>query len=311
MSVGWLVGRFVQLLLVALGVTIVVFLLLKLVPGDPAIAVLGPHATPEKIQQLHHAWALDRPLPVQVLNYIGRLFRGDLGTSLTYHEPVTQTIRSRLVPSAWLLIMGATLVYLVSVPLAAFAARRPNSASDHAIRAVPLIGFAMPTVWVSLMLILVFSLNLGIFPVGGFGTGFVGHVRSTILPAITLALLMLPILIRSLRTSLLRTLEADFIVTARSKGLSEQQVLRRHAFRNAAVSSVAVFAVNTAILVGYIVIIEDVYAIPGEGALLVRAVLGRDFPVVQALTLMFALVVLTIYFVGDIVLALLDPRIKY
>jgi len=311
MSVGWLVGRFVQLLLVALGVTIVVFLLLKLVPGDPAIAVLGPHATPEKIQQLHHAWALDRPLPVQVLNYIGRLFRGDLGTSLIYHEPVTQTIRSRLVPSAWLLVMGAALVYLVSVPLAAFAARRPNSVSDHAIRAVPLIGFAMPTVWVSLMLILVFSLNLGIFPVGGFGTGFVGHVRSTILPAITLALLMLPILIRSLRTSLLRTLEADFIVTARSKGLSEQQVLRRHAFRNAAVSSVAVFAVNTAILVGYIVIIEDVYAIPGEGALLVRAVLGRDFPVVQALTLMFALVVLTIYFLGDIALALLDPRVKY
>jgi peptide/nickel transport system permease protein len=307
----WLARRVVQILLVAVGVSILSFLLLRLIKGDPAISVLGPRASHAARAALDRHWGLDRPLPVQVWNYLVRLVHGNFGNSLVYQEPVFTAIFQRLAPSVWLFVMGSLFSLLVSVPLAIVAAIRKDRPVDHVIRAVPLLGFAMPPVWTGLMLVLLFSLTLHWFPVGGFGTGFFGHVRSMILPAATTALLMAPIQIRSLRTSLIDAFDADYVVTARSKGLPEWIVLVRHALRNAAIPSVTVFAVNGALLVGNLVIVEQVYNLQGVGSLLVSSVLSRDFPVVQGLTLFFALVVLTIYLIADVMVAALDPRVAF
>jgi peptide/nickel transport system permease protein len=310
-SSGWLVRRFGQMVLVAFGVALLVFLLLRLVPGDPAATVLGSRATPEAIEALHVQWGLDRPLPEQFVRFLGQVVRGDLGDSLVYQEPVSRSIAQRIEPTIWLFCMGSLFAMAISVPLATLAAARKDKLSDHLVRAVPLLGFAMPAVWVGLMLILVFSLTLGWFPVGGFGEGTFGHLRAMVLPALTVALILSPVLIRSLRASLIETLEADYIATARSKGLPERRVIARHALRNAAISSVTVFAVNVVILIGNLVVVERVYAIPGLGTLLIDAVLGRDFPIVQGVVLCLALFVLVIFLLTDVLLALLDPRVRF
>jgi len=309
MSLRWLVRRVAGMLLVVLGVIVLVFFMLRLIPGDPAVTVLGIRATPAAIAVLHEEWGLDEPLPAQFGRFLARTVQGDLGDSLVYHEPVATTIGGRLEPSAWLLVMGALFAAALSIPLAIIAAARKDKPVDHLIRVIPLVGFAMPAVWVGLMMILVFSLTLGLFPVGGFEAGFAGHVRSMVLPSVTMALLLAPLLIRSLRTSLLDTLESDYVLTARSKGIPERRVFVRHALRNAAVPSITVFGFNIIVLIGNLVVIEKVYALPGVGSLLVDGVLARDFPVVQGVTLLLAVVVLVVYLLTDVALAKLDPRV--
>jgi peptide/nickel transport system permease protein len=199
-----------------------------------------------------------------------------------------------------------------AVPLALLAATRRDRVADHVVRAVPLVGLGFPPFWVGIVLLLVFGLNLGrAFPVGGYGTGVGGHVRSLFLPALTVALSFAPILIRSLRNALLEVLEADYITTARSKGLSERRVLMTHALRNAIISTVAVLAVNLAYLVGGTFIIEQVFDLPGVGQLMLNAIFQRDFPVVQAVTLASAILLVLVYLVADIAQALLDPRVRF
>jgi peptide/nickel transport system permease protein len=180
------------------------------------------------------------------------------------------------------------------------------------IRAVPLVGLGFPSFWIGIMLLLAFALNSGrLFPVGGYGSGFFGHLHSMILPALTVALGVTPILVRSLRASLLEVFEADYITTARSKGLPERRVLIRHALRNAIISMVSVLAVSIGFLVGGTLIIEQVYALPGIGQLMYNSILQRDFPVVQAVTLVFAIMVVIVYLIADIVHAALDPRVRF
>jgi len=180
------------------------------------------------------------------------------------------------------------------------------------VRAVPLVGLGFPPFWIGIVLLLVFGLHLGrLFPVGGYGNGFFGHVHSMFLPALTVAFTISPILIRSLRASLLEVFEADYITTARSKGLPERRVLANHALRNAVISTITVLGVNVGYLVGGTLVIEAVYALPGLGQLMINSINQRDFPVVQAITLAFAVMVVLVYLLTDIAHALLDPRVRF
>ena len=246
MSLAAYVARRLLLMVpVVLGVTILVFFLIHLVPGDPARTMLGTRATPERVQLLHEQWGLDEPLPVQYQRFMERLVRGDLGTSLFYSVSAGRLVLERLPVTLWLIGLGALFSVLIAVPLAVLAAARRDRPTDHVIRAVPLVGLGFPAFWIGIMLLLAFAVNSGShFPVGGYGEGFVGHLHSMILPAFTVALGIAPILVRSLRASLLEILESDYIATARSKGLTERRVLVRHALRNGIISMVSVLAVS-------------------------------------------------------------------
>jgi peptide/nickel transport system permease protein len=309
---AYVARRVLALVPIALGVSVLVFLLIHLIPGDPARTILGDKATPHKIALLHQEWGLDRSLPVQYGKFMGRLTHGDLGTSLFYGVGAGRLVRQRLPVTLWLIGFGALLAVLMAVPLAALAATRRDRLPDHLVRAVPLVGLGFPPFWVGIVLLLVFALHLGrLFPVGGYGETFLDHLHSMVLPAFTVSLLITPILIRSLRAALLEVLESDYITTARSKGLSERRVLFRHALRNAVVSTVAVLGVNVAYLVGNTVIVEQVFDLPGIGQLMINSIFQRDFPVVQAVTLAFAVLVVLVYLLTDVVHALLDPRVRF
>lgn len=309
---GYVARRLLQMILVILGATFLVFFLIHLVPGDPARTMLGNRATPERIQLLHEEWGLDKPLPVQYERYMKRLVRGDLGTSLFYDVPAGRLVLERLPVTLWLIGLGALFSVLIAVPLAVIAAARREGVSDHVIRAVPLVGLGFPSFWIGIMLLLAFALNSGrLFPVGGYGSGFFGHLHSMFLPALTVALGLIPILVRSLRASMLEVFESDYITTARSKGLPERRVLIRHGLRNAIISTISVLAVSIGFLVGGTLIIEQVYALPGIGQLMINSILQRDFPVVQAVTLVFAIMVVIVYLLADILHAALDPRVRF
>ncbi len=309
---AYVVRRLLQLVPIALGVTILVFFLIHLVPGDPARTILGNQATPHRIALVRHEFGLDRPLLVQYRKFMGRLVHGDLGSSLFYSVPAGRLVLQRLPVTLWLIAFGMLLSVLIAVPLAAIAATKRNRWPDQVVRAVPLVGLGFPPFWLGIMLLLVFGLHLGRgFPVGGYGSGFLGHVHSMFLPGLTVALGIAPILIRSLRASLLEVLESDYVITARSKGIPERRLLRRHALRNAVISTVSVLGVNIAFLVGATLVIEQVYALPGIGQLMINSIFERDFPVVQAVTLVFAVMVVLVYLATDVVHALLDPRVRY
>jgi peptide/nickel transport system permease protein len=309
---GYAVRRLVQLVPIVLGVTVLVFFLIHLVPGDPARTMLGNHATPEKVALLHHEWGLDKPLPVQYWRFLERMVHGDLGSSLFYSVPAGRLVWQRLPPTLWLIGLGTLLAVLISVPLAALAATKRDRLLDHVVRGVPLVGLGFPQFWLGIMLLLAFALNLGRgFPVGGYGNGVLGHLQAMFLPALTVGLGIAPILVRSLRASLLEVFESDYVTTARSKGLPERRVLVRHALRNAVISTVSVLGVNIGFLVGGTLVIEQVFALPGIGQLMINSIFQRDFPVVQAVTLVFAIMVVLVYLLTDVVHALLDPRVRF
>jgi peptide/nickel transport system permease protein len=309
---AYILRRLLQAIPVVLGVTVIVFFMIHLVPGDPARTMLGVHATPKRVALLHHEWGLDRSLPAQYELFMQRLLHGNLGTSLIYNVSAWSLIWGRLPVTLWLIGYGTVLAIAIAIPLAVLAASRKDAVRDQAVRAVPLIGLGFPPFWLGIMLLLAFGLHLGrLFPVGGYGTGVVGHLHSMFLPALTVALGISPILIRSLRASLLQVLESDYITTARSKGISERRVLVRHALRNAVVSTVSVLGVNIGFLVGGTVVIEQVFAIPGIGQLMINSVFQRDFPIVQGVTLVFGIMVVLVYLATDVLHSLLDPRVRF
>jgi peptide/nickel transport system permease protein len=304
--------RLLQLVPIVLGVTILVFFLIHLVPGDPARTILGNQATPARVALVRHEFGLDKPLLVQYQKFMGRLVRGDLGSSLFYSVPAGRLVLERLPVTLWLIGLATLLSVVIAVPLAVIAAIKRNRLPDQVVRAVPLVGLGFPAFWLGIMLLLIFGLHLGrAFPVGGYGSGFVGHLHAMFLPALTVALGISPILIRSLRASLLEVLESDYVTTARSKGIPERRVVSRHALRNAVISTVTVLGVNVGFLVGATVIVEQVFALPGIGQLLINAIFERDFTVVQAVTLVLAVMVVLVYLVTDVIHALLDPRVRY
>jgi peptide/nickel transport system permease protein len=306
----YVLRRLVHLLPVAFGITLIVFFMIHLVPGDPARTLLGTRATDQGVAALRAALGLDQPLWQQYLQFLGRLVRGDLGDSLFYKAPVNDLVLERLPATLWLLVAATAISVLISVPLAVLAASRRGTAVDQVIRSVPLVGLGMPAFWVGIILILLLSLKAGLFPVSGFGDTTLEHLHSIVLPGLTVALALTPILIRSLRTSMIGVLDSDYVVTARAKGLSHGRVIVSHTLRNAAVSSVTVLGVNIAYLVGSTLVVERVFALPGLGTLMLDAIFNRDFAVVQGVTLAFAVMVVAINLLTDVAHAALDPRVQ-
>jgi peptide/nickel transport system permease protein len=304
--------RLVQVVPVALGVTIVTFLLVHLVPGDPAATVLGTRATPELVAKLHHDWGLDRSLPEQFWLFLGRLAHGDLGDSLIYGIPVRSLVIERTPVTLWLLVYSTILSMLIAVPLATVAARRKDGPVDQVVRAVPIVGLGMPAFWLGIMLLLLFASDVWkVLPAGGYGNGVGGHAVSMFLPSLTVAIGTAPLLIRALRTSLLSVLESDYITTARAKGLPERRVLVRHALRNGLMPMITVLGINLGFLIGNTVVIEKVFALPGVGALIYDGISQRDFSVVQGVTLVLAMLVVLVNIAIDLTYARLDPRVRY
>jgi peptide/nickel transport system permease protein len=307
---SYILRRLVSLIPVLLGISLVVFFLIRLIPGDPAATLLGSHATPQAVAALRAQLGLDQPLWSQYLTFMGRLLQGNLGYSFVYDGSVSSLISTSLPVTIWLLVSGTVFTLVIAVPLAVLAAARRGGTADNIIRAVPVVGLGLPSFWLGIMLILVFGLKLGWFPVGGFGNDLAGHLRSIVLPGITIALTLSPILIRSLRASMIDVLGSDYIVTARAKGISTARVVFGHALRNASVSSVTVLGVNIAYLTGSTLVIERVFSLPGIGQQMINSILGRDFPTVQGITLVFAIMVVVVNLLTDVTHAVLDPRVK-
>jgi peptide/nickel transport system permease protein len=304
--------RLAQLVPVVLGVTMLTFLLVHLIPGDPAVTVLGTRATPDLVAQLHKQWGLDRSLPEQYWLFVQRLAHGDLGDSLLYRVPVREMIIQRFPVTLWLLVYSTVLAMVISVPLAMLAARRQDGAADQVVRVFPIVGLGMPAFWLGIMLILLFSAQVfTIFPVSGYGQGFLGHMVSMFLPALTVAIGTAPLLIRSLRTSLLAVLESDYVTTARAKGIPERRVMVSHALRNGIMPMITVLGINLGFLIGNTVVVEKVFALPGVGAMIYDGITQRDFSVVQGVVLVLATLVVLVNLAIDITYSLLDPRVRY
>jgi len=295
-------------------VAVLVFLLLRLTPGDPAAILAGDAASTDQIAQIRASLGLDRPIPVQFGIWVGHLFRGELGDSFYYKQSVTSLIGQRLEPTLSLAVMTIVIAVLVSVPLGVIAAWRFGGWFDRALMGFSVLGFSIPVFVLAYILIWIVSVKLGWLPVQGYkrlADGFVPYLRHLILPSITLSVIFIALIARVTRASVLEALGEDYIRTARAKGLRESQVLIRHALANAAVPIVTVIGIGIALLIGGVVVTETVYAIPGLGRLTVDAVLARDFPTIQGVILFFSLVYVGVNLAVDLSYVFLDPRIRY
>jgi peptide/nickel transport system permease protein len=303
--------RLLLLVPTALGVTIIAFFMIHLIPGDPARTILGLHATPQRIAILHQQWGLNRPLVDQYWLFMDRLVHGNLGISLYYGTSVAGLVTSRLPPTLWLIIYATVIAVVISVPAAMIAATRKDGVRDHVVRVVPLLGLGMPAFWLALILQTVLAVKYRLFPVTGYGTGILGHLHTMFLPSLTVAIALCPVVIRSLRASMLNVLGADFITTARAKGVPGRRLFVRHVLRNAVIPAVTVLGINIGFLVGGTVIVEEVFAVPGIGQLMINSIFERDFPVVQAVALAFAIMVVLVNLLTDVAYAALDPRVRF
>lgn len=306
----YVLKRLVQIIPTFLAVMLLVFLLVRLLPGDPASAVLGDRATAEIVERTNRQLGLDRPLPVQFGLFVQRLLQGDLGDSISLKVPVLRLIAERLPVTLFLSAYAAVLGVLLAVPLAVLAAVRRNTWVDALIRGVFQVGLSLPVFYVALQLLTLLGARLGWFPIGGYGEGFTGHLYHLFLPALTLGLNLAAVLVRTLRNSVIEVLTAEYVSFARAKGLRSRVILTRHVLRNALISTVTLLGLNIGGLIGGAVITESVFAIPGVGRLMVDAIFGRDYPVIQGLTLTFAVVVSLVFLITDLIHSRLDPRVE-
>jgi len=313
------VGRFLARRLAAtlpvlLVVAVLVFLMLRLTPGDPAAVLAGDAASTEQIARIRAGLGLDRSLPEQFAIWVGRMLSGDLGQSFYYKMPVTELIGQRIEPTVSLAVLTISIAVLIAVPLGVLAAWRFGGALDRSLMAFSVLGFSIPVFVLAYLLIWLVSLKLGWLPVQGYkriGDGVLPWLQHLLLPSITLSVIYIALIARVTRASVLETLGEDYVRTARAKGLAEKRVLIRHALANAAVPIVTVIGIGIALLIGGVVVTESVYAIPGLGRLTVDAVLARDFPTIQGVILLFSVAYVMINLLVDLSYVFFDPRIRY
>lgn len=306
----YILRRLIQLIPVVFGITLIVFFLLRLIPGDPALLIAGPQAPESEIVKIRHAYGLDKPVVTQYGIFLHRLGDLDLGQSLSYHIPVTTLLEQRFPVSLFVVAYTIIITTIVSLPLGVLAAIKKDSWLDNIVRSTLMVTMVMPGFWIGIIFIIIFSIKLGIFPVSGFGNGFFGHVTHVFLPALTISLGLAPILIRALRSSILETIQADFTRTARAKGLAERTVVTVHVLRNALIPWITLLGTSIGFLMGGTVIIEKVFGLPGAGALLIDSINARDYPTVQGATLVFAILVILVNLATDIIYSFIDPRIR-
>lgn len=306
---GLVAARLLQIVPTFLAIGVVVFVLARLLPGDPVSAMLGDRATEEAVVRLRAQMGLDQPLWTQFLLFAGRTLHGDFGTSIALRVPVTAVIAERLPATLMLTALATVLAVGIAVPLAFVAATQAGRWPDYLIRAAFQVGLSSPIFYVGLLLLTVFAAGLRWFPVGGYGDGVAGHLYHLLLPALTLALSFSAVIMRNLRAAILEVLQAEFVDFARSKGLSRRVVLFRHVFRPALLSTVTLVGLQVGALLGGAVITESVFAVPGVGRLMVDSIFARDYPMIQALTLVLAVIVSLAFLVTDLVQMWLDPRV--
>jgi peptide/nickel transport system permease protein len=306
---NYIVVRLLQILPTFFLIMVVAFFLVRLLPGDPTSALLGIKASDADVARINASLGLDKSIPVQFAYFLRNFFQGDLGDSIVLKVPVTRLIAERLPVTLFLTGFAAVFSVLLAIPLAVLAALRRDSGIDTTIRTGFQIGLSMPVFYLGIVLLTFFAARLHWFPVGGFGETFGEHLYHLFLPALTLALSLAAVLMRNLRNSIIEVLTAEYVDFARAKGLQARLVLFRHVLRNALIPTVALFGLNIGTLLGGAVITETVFAIPGVGRLLIDSIYGRDYPVIQGLTLALALLVSLIFLLTDVVQATLDPRI--
>jgi len=302
------------MLLTLLFVSLLVFMVVRVLPGDPALIMLGIEASPDAVAKLREGLGLDRPVPVQYAAWAGRAVLGDLGRSIQYDVPVAGLIVSRLSVTLPLTLMAAALMVAAAIPLGVFAATRHRRWGDYAAMTLSQLGIAVPGFWAGLLLILLFSVKLGWFQAGGFdgwGQG-VGHaLKSLLLPAVALGLFQFAVLARTTRSALLEVLREEYVKTARAKGVAERAVIFRHALRNAMIPILTVAGVQLGQLMAGSIILESVFYLPGLGRLALGAISARDLPVVQGVVLFVASSIVVINAAVDMLYGVLDPRIRY
>jgi peptide/nickel transport system permease protein len=303
--------RLLLSIFVLFGVTIVIFGMVHFLPGDPAMILLGDRATTQNIAQLREQLGLNRSLPEQYWQFVSGLVQGQMGTSLTFKQPVREMVLSRVPISVGLAVYAMGLAAVTTLSLSIVAAVNKDRWIDHVIRVAFLFILTTPNFWFGILLILVLSLGLKWFPVAGFGNTLQEHIWYLFLPALTLALQLSAVLIRNLRSQVIVTSNSDFVRTARAKGLIERVVLLRHILRNALLSTVTIFGLQFGFLVGGTLVIETVFAVPGMGQLLFTSITSRDYPVVQAIVVVSAVLVILVNLLVDLSYSFLDPRVTY
>lgn len=311
---AFLLRRLLATIPVLIVVALIVFTMLQLSPGDPAAAIVGDSGNSEDIARVRAQLGLDQPWPVQFANWSGRLLQGDLGNSLFIKKTVAELISQRIGPTLSLATVTLTLTLLIAIPLGVLAAWRHGGWLDRALMSMSALGFSVPAFVVAYLLIWLFALHLKWLPVQGYvelSKGVLPWLRNLILPAFTLSTVYIALIARVTRASVAEALTEDYIRTARSKGISEVRVLARHALRNAAIPIATVIGIGVALLISGVVVTETVFAIPGLGQLTVDAVLSRDFPVIQGITLFFSVVYVMVNLLVDLSYLALDPRIRY
>ena len=310
----FLTRRLLAAVPVMLVVTVFVFALLHLAPGDPAAIIAGDLATADDIAKIRTRLGLDQPLLVQFFTWINQLLHGDLGNSIFSAHPVSQLIGQRLEPTLALTLTTLVISVLLAVPLGIVAAARAGSAIDRGVMAFAVLGFSVPGFVVGYALIWLFAIELDWLPVQGYtplAQGFRPWLANIILPSITLAMVYMALIARITRASMLETLSQDYIRTAHAKGLGAPAVLVGHALRNASVPIVTVIGIGVALLIGGVVVTESVFAIPGLGRLTVDAILRRDYPVIQGIILVFSGAYVVVNIIVDMLYTVIDPRIRY
>jgi len=304
--IKFIIKRLLALIPVIIGVTFMVYFIMSLAPGDPALLLLGDDATPEQIAALREEMGLDDPFIVQYGRYMVNLVRGDMGTSYKTKNAVASEVFSRF-PNTLILAGFSTLVSIVlALPLGVFAAVKQNSLFDTVSMVIALLGVSIPIFWFGLLLILFFALRLGWFPVSGFNDG----IKSLMLPGLALAFQHMAAIARTTRSSMLETIRQDYIRTVRAKGLPENKVITRHALKNALIPTITVIGLQIGGMMGGSVLTESVFAWPGIGRLMINSIQGRDTPMVLGCILMFSITFSIINLIVDIVYGFVDPRIK-
>ena len=304
-------GRVVAIVPVLFGVSIVVFLLIRLIPGNPAISILGERATPELVERVRNQLGLDLPIWRQYLHFLGNVSRGDFGASYFYHQEVS-TLTLERIPITLALIAYATAIALViAVPFATLAAARREGPVDHAIRLVFTGTIGIPTFWMGIILALLLSVKVRLLPLGGVGVSRLDTLWHLTLPALTIALHISPIFVRALRSSLIEVMNSDYVTTGVAMGLRPITLLVSYLLRNGLTPFISVLGLNVGWLIGGTIIIEQVFGVPGVGSLLITSILTRDYSIIQFVALVLAVLVILVNLLTDLAYAALDPRVSF
>ena len=311
---SYILKRILSVIPVLILVSVFVFLMLRLTPGDPAAIIAGDNATPETLERIREAMGLNEPLLTQYFKWISGILQGDFGRSLISGTPVLEMVEKRVPPSIAIAVLTMIITILIAIPMGVLAAWKHRTWVDHVVMSLSVLGFSVPVFLVGYLLLLLFSVKLGWLPPQGYkplSDGLGAFMSRAILPALTLASIYVALIARMTRAAMLDVLNEDYIRTARAKGAGEARLLFRHALKNAAVPIATIVGAGFALLISGVVITESIFNIPGIGRLTVDAVLARDYPVIQALILLTATLYVGINLLIDLSYSLFDPRIRY